>query len=300
MRENKKVSIPDELIYKVAKVWQYQLNIEYENKEHNTKIAFKDIGPLCELMAIKYNPGFSGSGSGGMGFDLINSKTNKAIEVKSCCTIQNAKCKNCSIKFNNIFLSECPKCSSENFSIMKDSRFGIDAGEFLDQFNKNIIDNFTLCHISLINSDKIVNKISIMLDWYKIDFKDPEIIEHQLKYFQNQKNYGRKSHSNLLPLSYDFYKLSPKQVDKINIILNYSNLDVEPIVKYLPYSKELYVPDSVIPKDMLLKFEELKKKLNNKVATKDFTIALDYKKKSLGKIRGDTRTNKYKFLKKET
>ena len=164
---------------KIAKVWQLQLNLEYTNSKNNTRMSFKDIGAFCELLATNYNVGFVGCGSGGMGLDLVNHKTKKSIEVKSCCTIQNAVCNECGTKFNNLFLDKCPKCNSSNYKPMSDSRFGIDAKEFLNQLKRGFFENFTLCYISLVNQDKNRNTITIKLEWFIVDFKDPTIGRYQ-------------------------------------------------------------------------------------------------------------------------
>ena len=155
---------------KIAKIWQIQLNLEYTKPEKNVRLSFKDIGAFTELTAINYLNGYTGSGSGGMGFDLINYDKHKAIEVKSCCTIQNSVCNNCGTKFNSLFLDKCPKCNLNNFKEMSDSRFGISAIEFLDQFEKGFFECFYLCYISLIEYNKETSKIDIQLEWFKIDF----------------------------------------------------------------------------------------------------------------------------------
>ena len=110
---------------KIAKIWQIQLNLELSNPNKNVRLSFKDIGAFAELLAINHLDGFVGSGSGGMGLDLVNYSKHKAVEVKSCCTIQNSACKKCRTKFNTLFLSECPKCGSGEYSEASDSRFGL-------------------------------------------------------------------------------------------------------------------------------------------------------------------------------
>ena len=172
---------------KIAKIWQIQLNLEYTKPEKNVRLSFKDIGAFTELTAINYLNGYTGSGSGGMGFDLINYEKHKAIEVKSCCTIQNSVCNNCGTKFNSLFLDKCPKCNLNNFKEMSDSRFGISAIEFLDQFEKGFFECFYLCYISLIEYNKETSKIDIQLEWFKIDFSNDKLKDIQLEYFITQK-----------------------------------------------------------------------------------------------------------------
>lgn len=286
------------ILQKIAKVWQIQLNLEYEyRKNQNTRLSFKDIGAFCELLATYYNSGFIGSGTGGMGLDLVNYKTGKTVEVKSCCTIQNAKCNKCGTKFNDLFNDYCPKCKSNDFKKINDSRFGIDAKEFLRQFNNGKFENFTMCYISLIDQNKQQNTIVVKLEWFKVQFTDKEIKNIQLEYFKNQVNFGRKAHCNLLPKSYDFYKLCPTKIDDKNITINYEDLNIPPEVINCDFEKNLKVPIDLIPKENREFFMTLKSYFNNYADAKDFTKNLSYKKKSLGKKRGNTRRTVDQILK---
>ena len=285
------------VLEKVSKVWQIQLNLEYCERRNNTRMSFKDIGAFCELLATNYNADFVGCGSGGMGLDLVNYKTKKSIEVKSCCTIQNAVCKRCGTKFNDLFVNECPKCGSRQYKIMKDSRFGIDAKEFLNQFGEGFFENFTMCYISLVKNDVFKKSITIKQEWFIIDFLDDEIRDIQLKYFQNQAELGRKAHCNLLPYSYDFYKLCPKKIDDKNIEINYGDLNIDPKIYDCPFEKNLRVPLNLIPEKNRDLFMALHSFVKGTADAKDFTKHLDYKEKSLGKERGDTRKKVYDALK---
>lgn len=286
------------ILQKIAKVWQIQLNLEYEyRKNQNTRLSFKDIGAFCELLATYYNSGFIGSGTGGMGLDLINYTTGKTIEVKSCCTIQNAKCNNCGTKFNDLFNDNCPKCKSYDIKKITDSRFGIDAKEFLRQFNNGKFENFTMCYISLVDQDKQQNTITVKLEWFKVEFTDDEIKNIQLEYFKNQVNFGRKPHCNLLPKSYDFYKLCPTKIDDKNIIINYKNINISPEVVDCNFEKNLKVPIDLIPKKNRDIFMALDSFFDNCADAKDFTKNLEYKNKTLGKERGDTRRRVDEVLK---
>lgn len=195
-----------EEVKKILKIWQLELNLEYENPEKNVKVSFGDIGSFGELLAISFNPGFIGSGSGGMGFDLLNLQTNKAIECKMCSTIQNAKCNNCGLKFNDLFLSKCPKCNSQDFKKMNDSRFSINAAELLRQYESGILEKLTLCHLSLKSQNTNNKTIDILLEWFDVSFEDDEVREIKLQYFINQSTKGKKTTANLLPNSYDFFK----------------------------------------------------------------------------------------------
>lgn len=297
-------------IEKVAKVWQIQLNLEYCNKKNNTRMSFKDIGAFCELLATNYNADFVGCGSGGMGLDLVNYKTGKAVEVKSCCTIQNAVCQNiikdkkghnmkCGTKFNDLFLDRCPKCGSTNFRRMDDSRFGIDAKEFLNQYSEGFFENFTMCYISLVSQDITKKEITIKLEWFITDFLDDEIKKYQLEYFENQNNKGKKPHCNLLPYSYDFYKLCPKKIDEKNIVISYADLNKNPRLVDCKFEKNIRVPIDKIPqknRELFMALETFDKK-SKTADCKDFTKKVPYKDKNLGKERGDTREKVYNALK---
>ena len=284
---------------KIARVWQLQLNLEYSNKTNNTRMSFKDIGAFCELLATNYNAGFVGCGSGGMGLDLVNYSTKKAVEVKSCCTIQNAVCKKCGTKFNDLFLDKCPKCYSSDYKVMTDSRFGIDAKEFLNQYGEGFFENFTMCYIHLKNQNKSENTITVKMEWFQVEFNDPQIKNIQLQYFKNQNELGKKPHCNLLPLSYDFYKLCPKKVDDYEVVVNYGDLNKLPQIIKCTFDSKVRVPISVIPEKDKLNFKRLKTYAwqTQSADCKDFTIHIDYKEKNLGKERGDTRGKVYQALK---
>ena len=279
---------------KIAKIWQLQLNLEYENKNSNIRLSFKDIGAFCEFLSIDFYTGVIGGGSGGMGFDLVDLKKHKGIEVKSCCTIQNAKCNNCKYKFNDLFSKKCPICGNSNFKSISDSRFGIDAKEFLEQYNRNLFDSFICCHIFLDEHIQKNNTIIIKMHWYKIDFTNPKIINYQLKYFTNQLDFGKKAHCNLLPNSYDFYKLCPKDLCETRIEINYKNIYLEPVIKEKFFKGDYLTININDPAFTNMEREKLKHFSKSKIiSVVDFTINMDYRQKNLGKNRGDTRANIY-------
>ena len=177
---------------------------------------------------------------------------------------------------------------------MKDSRFGIDAKEFLNQFKEGFFENFTMCYISLLKQDKIAKSITIKMEWFKVDFTDKDIKYIKLKYF------GRKPHCNLLPYSYDFYKLCPTKIDEKNIIINYADLNVNPQIINCTFDSKLRVPLEIMPQDKVYQFKRLKTyswKNGGSADARDFTLNIDYKEKSLGKERGDTRKKVYDALK---
>jgi len=287
-------------IEKIAKIWQIQLNMEYEKPEKNVRISFKDIGPFCEYIAIDFLPGYKGGGSGGMGFDLYNKKEKKAFEVKSCCTIQNAKCIRCGAKFNNLFSDCCPDCGSKKFIDVNDSRFGINAKETLEEHDKKIFGGFILTSLSEYKHDAKNNDLTVLMEWFKLDFEnDMSIKDIRLKYFKNQKNKGRANTCNLLPNSYDFFKLNPLKIAEAKITINYADLNRKPKIKMQETNYYKRVSESVLKNNAE---RELFKKLKTYDAetktaeAKDFTLNFPYRNKNLGKERGDTRTNVFKRL----
>ncbi len=287
-------------IEKIAKIWQIELNMEYLKPQKNVRLSFKDIGPFCEYLATSFLPGYVGGGSGGMGFDLMNKTEGKAFEVKSCCTIQNAKCKKCGAKFNDLFYSACPDCNNSKYTSVGDSRFSINAKETLDEINEGIFAGFIFCHVSKINHDENITTLTIKADWYKLQFNS-DIKDIQLEYFKNQASNGRKQTCNLLPNNFDFYKLCPVKFYEASITINYGNLNETPIISSKECSEYPRVPIDILNKTEQEKFIKLKT-FNEKDKTADcreFTTVIPYRKKSLGKERGDTRTNLHNRIKRQ-
>lgn len=287
-------------IEKIAKIWQIQLNLEFENPAKNVRLSFKDIGAFCEFLAIDYYPGFVGSGSGGMGLDLSNFDTGKAIECKSCCTIQNSRCLDCNNKFNSLFLDKCPYCNSENYKKISDSRFSINAKELLDEIAEGIFENLTFCHIFLKEIDQAKDQITIVLRWFRVDFDDPDISDYQLEYFRNQVSEGKANTCNLLPDSFDFYKLRPLQFTETTISLNYADLDKRPSITQDDQDFYPLVPEKIIPADKLDDFRKLSSYSQGFADSADFTKNIPYKAKTLGKERGDTRKSIYNRLRRKS
>ena len=63
----------------------------------------------------------------------------------------------------------------------------------------------------------------VKVEWFKLDFNDDlEIKNIRLDYFINQRDYGAKDNNNLLPYSFDFYKLAPLKIGEAYIYINYS------------------------------------------------------------------------------
>ena len=239
-----------------------------------------------------------GGGSGGMGFDVINTKTKKALEIKSCCTIQNSKCLDCNMKFNPLVNTECPYCHSKNCKTMTDSRFGIDASELLRQIESDVFDSFVMWHLSLLNADYDNHLLKLQLEQFEIDFNNDDVKEIQLDYFRNQALKGKKSHCNLLPNSFDFYKLAPKKISHNIVELNYSDLNILPNVTTIDV-QPMKIHQSILrnkEKEMFTLLESYNKD-DGTADIIDFTKNIPYRSKSFQKDRGDTVTNKYNILK---
>ena len=289
-------------IQKLAKIWQIQLNVEYKKPKKNVRISFKDVGPFCEYLALDFEPGYQGGGSGGMGFDLYNKKERKAIEVKSCCTIQNWKCNRCGAKFNNLFMDCCPDCGGTDFKEVDDSRFGINATETLRQYDNNIFAGFIFSFVSEKEQIKSKNTLVVLVEWFKLDFDaDDEIKKIRLEYFENQRDFGRANTNNLLPYSFDFYKLAPLKIGEAIVEINYADLNQVPkitqkSVNYYPRvnANELRLINN--EKELFMKLKTYDARTNTAEA-KDFTLNIPYRNKSLGKERGDTRKNLDEALK---
>lgn len=285
---------------KIAKIWQIQLNLEYCDSAKNVRLSFKDIGAFAEFLALDFCEDYTGGGSGGMGFDLINRRTGKAIEVKSCCIIQNAKCNNCGAKFNDLFLNKCPNCGSDDYSIPTDSRFGIDAAEFLNQLKNGYFDKFIMCCLKSNKHDVNGHSLEIKLEWFTVDFNDIAIRNSQLEYFINQNTKGKAAHCNLLPYNFDFYKLCPKKIHDAVIRLNYANLNKQPKIIETSCDEYVKVPIDVMKNETERSLFKNLKTYNPETQDadcKEFTNAIPYRNKSFGKDRGDTRSNLYNALK---
>lgn len=290
-------------IEKMAKIWQLELNMEYLKPKKNVRLSFKDIGPFCEYLATSFLPGYTGGGSGGMGFDLINKQEGKAFEIKSCCTIQNAKCKDCGAKFNDLFHSVCPDCKSSKYSPVGDSRFGIDAKETLDQIDEDIFGGFMLCHVSKANHDTDKTTLYVKASWYKVQF-DTELKDVQLAYFKTQLKDGSKAHCNLLPNAFDFYKLCPLKINETMIEINYGDLNTTPKISSKDCSEYPRVPMDILYNSEIPAFTALKtfNPKDNTADCREFTTAIPYRKKSLGRPRGseNLKINKHNQLKKQS
>ena len=302
MNKDETRKILDRDLIDVAKIWQHQLRLEYMNPKRNVRVSFSDLGPCGELLAISYNMGYTGSGSGGMGLDLVNRNKSKSVEVKSCCTIQSSKCteETCGAKFSPLFHAKCPICGALG-KTMTDSRFSINSKEFLEQYNKGFFDNFTLCHVYQIGHDEEKKSLAVAMDWYRIDFKDKDTREIKLEYFRRQAEDGSKPTCNLLPRSYDFFKLCPVLLDTIHIDINYRCMLNAPKIRHLPIE---LIREATKVREGGLRLSDPEKEMfrsletydaeSGEVDMKDFALNMPYRKKSHGKERGDTRKGAYR------
>lgn len=180
-------------------------NIEKEKKgRKNISYAFRGIGDIGEELATIINPNSLCSASkGGCSFDnfVINSDGNieSATEVKTCCHIQPKKCNNCSKKIP-YYQENCSYCNHNEFSKIRDSRFGINAKSHFEYIS--LLQNYLLIYINDID-DKI--KFSVFV------IKSDNIYFHN--YIKNQLDNSAKSDTcNLVPFSYDFYSSGPIKI----------------------------------------------------------------------------------------
>jgi len=285
----------EETLLDVSKLWQYETWIERKYSNSNVRLMFDGIGKHTELLSCQLT-GFVGSGSGGMGFDLIDYETKKVLEIKSCCTIQNATCNICGKKFNHIFYNKCPHCQSDDFKIPFDSRFSINSTETLNQLEEGVFNGLLMHCITLI---KYTNtSVSVNIKTYLIDFNDDELKTIKKDYFIKQSENGKQATCNLLPNKYDFYKLCPTMICSYDVEFDFMDLTKEPIIIKNNVENELRVPIDVIDNRDIEKFKSLETydETTNTVLCKDFTLHFGYKKKTHGKVRGNTRKKLYETL----
>lgn len=292
-----------------AYLWRDELYIEdshYHEYNDNVRHIMDSIGKEVESMALTvcnyfFGEGYEGSGSGGSGYDLINRKIGKGVEVKSCNLAQNVTC-SCNRKYNPILFHACPTCGSIERKVPRDARFGIDAKETLRQLDKGTFDKFIFCKVELSETEVCERNVTFALSFSSVDFDDKELFNVKRDYFKNQVEKGSKPHCNLLPDSFDFYKLVPKKLIEVLVGIDFSKpsrLSSDGV--WVDYRE---VPDNVrVPLNICKKAEkEIMKTLpsydplEGTVDCKEFTLNVPYRHKSLGKDRGDTTINKDKTL----
>lgn len=328
-------------LFQFARIWKQELATEYSHSRDfndSTRLFMDSIGKQMESIALtccNYFYGeedkniFEASGTGSSGYDLINTKTHKGVEVKSCNLIQNVIC-SCGRRYNPLLTNTCPTCGSSDRTIRKDTRFNIDAKETLRQVDKDIFDRFMFITINSLNSNLEDGevKLSLLVDTVNLGEDEygwlPDINETgnavnfkdiRLEYFRNQVNRGRGTHCNLLPNSFDYYKLCPTRLFEIVVAFNYKTTDtcypIDVTVKKI--NQVLTVPKDVLRKKevafMDRYIESLKENYprdyksyiekevtNTSYNSYLFSSILPYRQKSLGKERGDTTINKDKSL----
>lgn len=292
-----------------AYLWQDELYIEdshYHEYNDNVRHIMDSIGKEVESLALTvcnyfFGEGYEGSGSGGSGYDLINRKLGKGVEVKSCNLAQNVTC-SCNRKYNPIIFHACPTCGSIERKIPRDARFGIDAKETLRQLDKGTFDRFIFCKVELSETEVRERNVVFALSFSFVDFDDKELFNVKRDYFKNQVEKGSKPHCNLLPDSFDFYKLVPKKLIEVLVGIDFSKPSRESSDGVWVDYRE--VPDNVrVPLNICKKAEkEIMKNLpsydplEGTVDCREFTLNVPYRQKSLGKDRGDTTINKDKTL----
>lgn len=290
-------------------LWQDELYMEssnYHKYNDNVRHVMDSIGKEVESLSLTlcnhlFDGGYEGSGSGGSGYDLINKTLGKGVEVKSCNLAQNVTC-SCNRKYNPILFSKCPVCGSTERKVPKDARFGIDAKETLRQLDKGTFDRFIFCKVAPTDSDPESEFIGFSLSFYSVDFDDKELYDIKRDYFRNQVEKGKKPHCNLLPDSFDFYKLVPQKLLEATVYLCFSNpskkdsstVDIELIFP----NREVRVPLNICRKkerEILVNLPSYDP-LDDTVDCKEFSMNIPYRTKTLGKDRGDTTINKDKTL----
>ena len=292
-----------------AYLWQDELYIEdshYHEYNDNVRHIMDSIGKEVESLALTvcnyfFGEGYEGSGSGGSGYDLINRKLGKGVEVKSCNLAQNVTC-SCNRKYNPILFHACPTCGSIERKVPRDARFGIDAKETLRQLDKGTFDRFIFCKVELSETEVRERNVVFALSFSSVDFDDKELFNVKRDYFKNQVEKGSKPHCNLLPDSFDFYKLVPKKLIEVLVGIDFSKPSRESSDGVWVDYRE--VPDNVrVPLNICKKAEkEIMKNLpsydplEGTVDCKEFSLNVPYRHKSLGKDRGDTTINKDKTL----
>jgi hypothetical protein len=215
-----------------------------KSKERNLTLFASDLGNKGEYFASLLS-GKKGTGSGGSGFDLIGYSTDPnlegdilADESKFTCLVQPKFCKKCIDNYcveNNItdkkeknsvknkfkiifFYEKCPKCESNDFEFVNDSRWGIDA--YAGVKYKDNLEYYWLQVLEPSDYDGGCRKFNYKC--FKISAKDKNFSE----YLENQLEQGSKNNCNLLPYSYDFYRFSPIKICEFIIDISGENTNI--------------------------------------------------------------------------
>lgn len=309
-------------------LWATELFIEknhYNNYNDSTRLFMDSIGKQMESIALttcNYYFGenindYEACGSEGFKYDLINTLTDKGVEVKSCNLMQNVIC-SCGKRYNPIIYSRCPVCGNTSRIERKDTRFIIDAKEIIRQIEKGLFDRFIFVTVDSTEVNTSESKVTISIavdsvkfsdnpdDWgyalYKVEgytTKTGRVVDPRLEYFYNQVEFGSKVRCNLLPNSYDYFKLLPERLFDITISFCYDMFD--------DYNKDKIKIDIKEPnRHPSVPLEILRKKErdfveenfvsynggNNTVGCIEFSAKMPFRNKSLGKDRGDTTKQK--------
>ena len=287
-----------------AQLWRTELYTEkfhYINYNDSTRLFMDSIGKQMESIALtscnfaysESGTDYEASGTGGSGYDLINIVTNKGVEVKSCNLMQNVIC-HCGRRYNPVLYSSCPVCGCSSRIERKDTRFGIDAKETIRQIEKGLFDRFIFLTVDDVETDTLNSRVTISIAVDCVRFEDEK--DPRLDYFRNQLEFGSKAHCNLLPNSYDYYKLCPFRLFDITVSFSYDSIDNKDTDVVI---QEIGDYPSV-PLDILRKKEQEYIKetcstydgADNSVFCKEFSQVMPFRHKSLGKRRGDTTINK--------
>lgn len=323
-----KQALMDELEDKLrhfAHLWRAELYTEkhhYLKYNDSTRLFMDSIGKQMESIALtacnyffsESGDSYEASGTGGSGYDLINIVTRRGVEVKSCNLIQNVIC-SCGRRYNPVLSATCPCCGSAVRTERKDTRFCIDAKETIRQCENDLFDRFIFAQIDATELNPATGLVTLSIGIDSVKFEDndsycidPETLDvkthrakndPRLEYFYNQAENGKKVHCNLLPNSFDYFKLNPVRLFNIQISFSYEAMKDPISVQIQAVNEFQRVPLEVCRK----KEKELARNtflsydpVSDTVSGFEFSQKMPWRTKTLGKDRGDTTAHKDETL----
>ena len=198
MYENIKECVNDFICREIENIKKEKMSCK------NISYAFRGVGNLGEELATCIYPNsYCSASKGGCSFDNIEINADGDIitarEIKTCCKVQPKKCNNCLRKVP-YFYECCVFCKHNEFTIIKDTRFGIDTRAHFEYIG--LLKEYVLILIDFID-DKI--KLSVFI------IKSDNPYFHG--YLKSQLEKSTKSNTcNLIPFSYDFYASGPIRI----------------------------------------------------------------------------------------
>ena len=319
-----KQALMDELEDKLkhfAHLWRAELYTEkhhYLKYNDSTRLFMDSIGKQMESIALTTcnyffsdsGDTYEASGTGGSGYDLINVDTRKGVEVKSCNLIQNVIC-SCGRRYNPVLSSTCPSCGSAVRTERKDTRFGIDAKETIRQCENDLFDRFIFAQIDATELNPATGHVTLSIgidsvafvenDCFLVDSKEVDVnslrkrLDPRLEYFYNQLENGKKAHCNLLPNSFDYYMLNPVRLFNIQISFSYEAMRDPIDVQIQAVNEYQRVPLEVCrkkEKELIRNTFVTYDPVTDTVMSSEFSQKMPWRKKNLGKERGDTTAHK--------